>query len=117
MALLSLRNITLAFGGPPLFEGIDLQIEAGDRLCLLGRNGSGKSTLMRLISGELSAEQGELSRQPGLKVALVSQDTYLFNGDLALNLRLGKDDALSEAYRGIFSEIEIRSIVYTPLKY
>jgi ATP-binding cassette subfamily F protein uup len=74
LALLTLRNITLAFGGPPLFEGINLQIEAGDRLCLLGRNGSGKSTLMRLISGELPAEQGELSRQPGLKVALVSQE-------------------------------------------
>lgn len=74
MALLSLRNISLAFGGPPLFEDINLQIEAGDRLCLLGRNGSGKSTLLKLISGELSAEQGEVSSHPGLKVALVSQE-------------------------------------------
>jgi ATP-binding cassette subfamily F protein uup len=74
MALISLRNISLAFGGPPLFDGINLQIEAGDRLCLLGRNGSGKSTLLKLIGGELVPEGGEIQRQQGLKVASVSQD-------------------------------------------
>ncbi|OHB33513.1 MAG: ABC transporter ATP-binding protein [Desulfuromonadaceae bacterium GWB2_53_15] len=74
MALLSLRSICLAFGGPPLFDGINLQIEAGDRLCLLGRNGTGKSTLLKLISGELPPEGGEISRQQGLRVALVSQE-------------------------------------------
>jgi ABC transport system ATP-binding/permease protein len=74
VALLSLRNITVAFGGPPLLDGINLQIEAGDRLCLLGRNGAGKSTLLKLISGELAAEQGEVTRQQGLRVALVTQE-------------------------------------------
>ena len=74
MALISLRNITLAFGGPPLFDGINLQIEPGNRLCLLGRNGSGKSTLLKLIGGELIPEGGEIQRQQGLKVAAVSQD-------------------------------------------
>jgi len=74
VALITLNNITLAFGGPPIFDGINLQIEPGDRLCLLGRNGTGKSTLMKLISGELPPEQGEISRQQGLKVALVSQE-------------------------------------------
>ncbi|MBI2353765.1 MAG: ATP-binding cassette domain-containing protein [Deltaproteobacteria bacterium] len=74
MALISLRNITLAFGGPPLFDGINLQIEPGDRLCLLGRNGSGKSTLLKLIDGELPPEGGEIQRQQGLRVALVSQE-------------------------------------------
>lgn len=74
MALLTLRNIGLAFGGPPLFNGIDLQIEPGDRLCLLGRNGTGKSTLLKLVSGELGPEQGEVVRQQGLRVALVSQE-------------------------------------------
>ena len=74
MALLSLRNITLAYGGPPLLDGINLQLEPGDRLCLMGRNGSGKSTLMKLISGELTPEGGDISRQQGLRVALVSQE-------------------------------------------
>jgi len=83
MALQTLRNITLAFGGPPLFDGINLQIEAGDRLCLLGRNGTGKSTLLKLISGELTPESGEIQRQQGLKVAQVSQDVPLeLNGSV-----------------------------------
>ena len=73
MTLLSLRNITTAFGGPPLLDGINLQIKTGDRLCLLGRNGSGKSTLLKLISGQLQTEQGATIRRQGLKVALVSQ--------------------------------------------
>ena len=74
MALITLRNITLAFGGPPLFDGVNLQIEAGDRLCLLGRNGTGKSTLLKVISGELPADGGEMHRQQGLRVALVGQE-------------------------------------------
>jgi len=77
VALISLRNITLAFGGPPLFDGINLQIEPGDRLCLMGRNGSGKSTLLKLIGGELPPEGGEIQRQQGLKVAQVAQDVPL----------------------------------------
>ena len=77
MALISLRSITLAFGGPPLFDGINLQIEPGDRLCLMGRNGSGKSTLLRLIGGELPPESGEIQRQQGLKVAQLTQEVPL----------------------------------------
>jgi len=57
-----------------LIEGINLQLEAGDRLCLMGRNGTGKSTLMKLITGEIVPDGGEVSRQQGLKVALVSQE-------------------------------------------
>ncbi|MHB8709822.1 MAG: ATP-binding cassette domain-containing protein, partial [Desulfuromonadales bacterium] len=77
MALITLRNITLAFGGPPLFDGVNLQIEPGERLCLLGRNGTGKSTLLKLINGDLPADSGEIHRQQGLRAALVSQDVPL----------------------------------------
>jgi ATP-binding cassette subfamily F protein uup len=74
VALLTIRNVSLAFGGPPLFDGVNLQLEAGDRLCLLGRNGTGKSTLLKLINSDLPPGDGEIVRQPGLRVALVSQD-------------------------------------------
>ncbi|BEH11082.1 ATP-binding cassette domain-containing protein [Geobacter sulfurreducens subsp. ethanolicus] len=74
MALITLRNITLAFGGPPLFDGINLQIGEGERLCLMGRNGTGKSTLLKLIAGEIPPEGGEIMRQQGVRVALVSQE-------------------------------------------
>jgi ATP-binding cassette subfamily F protein uup len=64
----------MAFGGPPLLTGLNLQLERGDRLCLLGRNGTGKSTLLKLISGELAVDNGDIIRQQGLRVALVSQE-------------------------------------------
>lgn len=74
VALLALRNITMAFGGSPVLDGVDLQVEPGDRLCLVGRNGSGKSTLLRLMNGEIEPDAGEISRQQGLRIALVAQD-------------------------------------------
>ncbi|MGE5285418.1 MAG: ATP-binding cassette domain-containing protein [Actinomycetota bacterium] len=74
MALLSLRDIRVAFGGPPLLEGASLQVEPGDRICLLGRNGTGKSTLLKVVNGEIAPDEGEIVRQQGLKVALVPQE-------------------------------------------
>jgi len=74
MALLTLRNVSLSFGGPPLLDGINLQIEPGERLCLVGRNGAGKSTLMKLLNNELQADSGEVVRRQGLKVARLTQE-------------------------------------------
>jgi ATP-binding cassette subfamily F protein uup len=74
LALLSLRNIRVAFGGPPLLEGASLQIEPGDRICLLGRNGTGKSTLLSVVNGEIAPDEGEIVRRQGVKVALVPQE-------------------------------------------
>jgi ATP-binding cassette subfamily F protein uup len=74
MALLSLRNVSLAFGGPKLLDQVNLEIEPGERVCLLGRNGEGKSTLLRLIRGELQPDEGQVLRQQGLRVSLLPQD-------------------------------------------
>ncbi|HWI41317.1 MAG TPA: ATP-binding cassette domain-containing protein, partial [Verrucomicrobiae bacterium] len=74
MALIDLENVRLAFGGPPLLDGVSLQVEPGDRLCLLGRNGSGKSTLFHLLTGELLPESGEVRRRQGVRCALVPQE-------------------------------------------
>ena len=74
MALLSLREIRVAFGGPPLLEAATLRIEPGERICLLGRNGTGKSTLLRVVNGEIAPDEGEIVRQQGVKVALVPQE-------------------------------------------
>ena len=74
MALLSLRNVSLAFGGPRLLDQVELQIEAGERVCLVGRNGEGKSTLLRLIKGEIEPDEGQIVRQQGLRVARLPQD-------------------------------------------
>ncbi len=74
MPQISLRNIALAFGGPPLLDGVSLQIDKGDRICLLGRNGAGKSTLLKLIAGELPPDGGVIDRQQGLRVARLGQE-------------------------------------------
>jgi ATP-binding cassette subfamily F protein uup len=74
MALLSLRNVTLAFGGAPLLEAASLQVERGERICLLGRNGAGKSSLLALVAGEVAPDAGIIDRQQGLQVASLPQD-------------------------------------------
>ncbi|WP_303901367.1 ATP-binding cassette ATPase Uup [Thiohalomonas denitrificans] len=74
MPLLTLRKIKLGFGGPPLLDGVDLQIEPGERLCLVGRNGTGKSTLLHVLSGELVPDEGDVVRSQGLVVARLGQE-------------------------------------------
>ena len=74
MALLNLRNVSIAFGAAPLLERASLGIEAGDRIALVGRNGAGKSTLMKMLEGALQPDSGEIERPPGLVVASLVQD-------------------------------------------
>ncbi|MBN2332409.1 MAG: ATP-binding cassette domain-containing protein [Deltaproteobacteria bacterium] len=74
MSLISLNTVSIAFGGPMLLNAASLQIEPGDRVCLLGRNGAGKSTLLRIINGELPVDDGEIIRRQGLKTALLPQE-------------------------------------------
>ncbi|MCC5797721.1 MAG: ATP-binding cassette domain-containing protein [Methylophaga sp.] len=74
MALLSLKQVTVSFGGPNLLNQVDLQIDAGERLCLVGRNGAGKSTLMKLIAGEIKADSGEIIGLQDVKVARLEQE-------------------------------------------
>ncbi|MEG2139868.1 MAG: ATP-binding cassette domain-containing protein [Bilophila sp.] len=66
MALLSLQGVSLNLGGKTLLREADLQIEPGERVCLIGRNGAGKSSLMALLSGELTPDGGSIVRTPGI---------------------------------------------------
>jgi ATP-binding cassette subfamily F protein uup len=74
MPLLQLQNITLSYSAAPLLKGADLQVDAGERICLVGRNGAGKTTLMRLITGEETAQEGEITRPAGLVVSRLPQE-------------------------------------------
>lgn len=74
MALITLRNIQLGFGGPVLLENVDLSIDSGERVCLLGRNGTGKSTLMKIISGEIQPDDGEMIVSQDACVARLEQE-------------------------------------------
>jgi len=72
--LLSLTDITLGFGGRPLFAGVSVLIQPGERLCVVGRNGSGKSTLMKVMAGLMEPDAGTRFVQPGARVAYLPQD-------------------------------------------
>ncbi len=74
MALLTLRSLHLSYGDPPLLDGVDLAIDDGERICLLGRNGEGKSTLLRLIAGETQADDGERVLRQGVRIARLTQE-------------------------------------------
>lgn len=75
MALISIKDLSLTLGYPPLLDGIELHLEEGDRLCLLGRNGTGKSSLLRLIAGQIVPDSGQIAVSRGLSVCYVSQET------------------------------------------
>jgi ABC transport system ATP-binding/permease protein len=74
MALLSLQDVSIAFGGPPVLDGATLAIERGDRVCLLGRNGAGKSTLLQLLDGTMLPDAGAIVKQGTVNVARLAQD-------------------------------------------
>ena len=101
MSLIRLRNIQLGFGGPAILENISVAIEAGERLCLLGRNGTGKSTLLKVIAGEVKADNGDLEYKQNLKIAVLDQEP---RGNLqgsifdVVALGLGKNAKLLQDY-------------------
>jgi len=74
MNIISLNQVSHAFGGPKLLDNATLQIESGDRICLLGRNGVGKSTLLHLINTDSPPDSGEIIRKQGIKTAYVPQE-------------------------------------------
>ncbi|GLQ26835.1 ABC-F family ATP-binding cassette domain-containing protein [Sulfitobacter pacificus] len=75
--LLQLNDISLTFGGDPVFEGLSLVVQPGDRVALVGRNGSGKSTLMKVMAGLVEADSGDVIAGPGVSVGYMEQDPDL----------------------------------------
>ena len=65
MPLLTLDRVSLAFGHLPLFDDASLRIDAGERICLIGRNGTGKSSLLKVIAGDVPPDGGSIWRAPG----------------------------------------------------
>ena len=74
MGLMWINNVSISFGGPLLLSSATLQIEAGERIGLLGRNGSGKSTLMKMLNGEIIPDAGEIIKSDEIRVSRLPQD-------------------------------------------
>jgi len=75
--VLTLSNVSLAFGHVPLFDAADLRIDPGERIAVIGRNGTGKSSLLKIVSGEVPPDTGVVWRAPALRVARLEQDVSL----------------------------------------
>ena len=83
MPLVALDRVSIAFGHLPLLEAARFQIEARERVAVLGRNGTGKSTLLKIVSGEQAQDAGTVWRQPGLKIARLEQEISRAEGMLS----------------------------------
>jgi ATPase subunit of ABC transporter with duplicated ATPase domains len=106
--ILTLSSVSLSFDGKLLFQNVNLSVEKGDRICLVGRNGSGKSTLLKIIAGTVMPDSGKRFLKPGSSVAYLRQsydlsdyltmEAFVFDG-------LEKKDYLK--YEDSFSGISI----------
>jgi ABC transport system ATP-binding/permease protein len=74
MPILTLNDVDFGVGGPLLLQGVDLAIEPGERIALIGRNGAGKSTLLRLLAGEHKPDDGEIRIEGGVRIARLEQE-------------------------------------------
>ena len=72
--IFTLKGVSLAFGDNQLFQNVELYINRGDKISLVGRNGSGKSTLLKIIAGVLEPDSGEIFVQPGIKISYMPQE-------------------------------------------
>ncbi|PQO21926.1 elongation factor 3, partial [Rhodobacteraceae bacterium WD3A24] len=96
--LLQLSDISLTFGGEPVFDGLDAVVQEGDRAALVGRNGSGKSTLMRVMAGLVEPDRGSRTLSPGTRVGYMEQEPD-FTGHATLGDYAAADLDAAEYYR------------------
>ncbi len=91
--ILSWENLSLQQGSGWLFRDLDINIAPRDRLALIGRNGAGKTTLLRLIAGQIDADKGKRSVQPGTRIVMLEQDPFFTGFDTLMDFALSGPDA------------------------
>lgn len=112
MALISLQNVSLGFGGHLLLEEINLQIERGERIGLLGRNGVGKSTLLRLVGEEIQPDGGIITRQQNTQVASLPQEVPLGLGGTIAEVVAGGLEVHPEHSEGHWQQqIQVEQVI------
>jgi ATP-binding cassette subfamily F protein 3 len=101
---IELRGIAKSYGGPPVYEGLDLKIERGERIVLVGPNGAGKSTLMKIVAGALPVDAGERVVGRGVRLAYFAQhqiEALDYRRTVLEELRDAAPDLLDERLRGL----------------
>ena len=111
MPLLTLESISLAYGHVPLLDRVDLVLDSGDKVALIGRNGTGKSSLLRIVAGTAPADDGVVWRNPGLRLAHVPQEPQFAPGQTVFEAAaegLGEMQRLLAEYERVAHELETR---------
>jgi ATP-binding cassette subfamily F protein uup len=112
MPLVTIRNLKIGFRGPPLLDGVSCNIDAGQRIGLLGRNGSGKTTLLRMLCGEVEPDGGEIHFSPGVQLASLPQDVPLdLFGSVQEIVEQGVAADKHEHEAGWKAELQVRQII------
>jgi ATP-binding cassette subfamily F protein uup len=97
---LALRNAAITFGGAPLFDGLDMTLGRGERVCLVGANGSGKSTILKALAGEIELDRGERFLQPGVTIGYLPQNAdFSGRGSVFDYVAAGARGARADDYR------------------
>jgi ATP-binding cassette subfamily F protein uup len=109
MPLLTLESVSLAYGHVALLDHVDLALDPGDKVALVGRNGTGKTSLLRIVAGEANPDDGAVRRTPELRLAYVPQEPQLFPGHTVFEAAaegLGEARRLLGEYERVAQELE-----------
>jgi len=109
MALLTLQSVSLAYGHVPLLDHVDLNIDAGDKIALIGRNGTGKSSLLKILADQARPDDGSVWRKPALRLAYVPQEPLLEAGKTVFEVAaegLGDAQQLLSEYESVVHALE-----------
>ncbi|MAJ87968.1 MAG: ATP-binding cassette domain-containing protein [Cellvibrionales bacterium TMED148] len=112
MPLITLHNVLLSYGKPPLIDHINLTIKAGERVCLIGSNGAGKSTLLKILNGKVPVDDGVIKRAKGVRIAHLEQE---FSADTEGKVSeviaggLGAEGRLAQVYYQLIGRVADQS--------
>ncbi len=104
-AVLTASSITLQFGAKPLFENVSVKFGDGNRYGLIGANGSGKSTFMKILAGELEPTAGNVSLDPGERMAWLRQDQFAYEAQRVL-------DVVMQGHAEMWRVMEEKNAIY-----
>jgi ATP-binding cassette, subfamily F, member 3 len=112
--MIDFSNISLQFTGEYLFQNVNLKINSGDKICLVGSNGTGKSSLLKMLTGELEPESGSINKQKNLTVGYLPQDQVVYKGKTLIDevfTALSDIKYLHQKEKEILSQLEVSSLV------
>ena len=111
--MIDLSNISLQFTGEYLFQNVNLKINSGDKICLVGSNGTGKSSLLKMLVGQIEPETGSIQKQKNITIGYLPQDQVVHRGKTLIDevfTALSNIKSLHQKEKDIISQLESTSL-------